>query len=143
MSTIQLHHQQKKQPSETLVKLTEDCITQFGKLNISVNKALEQGRLEGFTDMEIGDMIRHKLLAAGYSKMTVSRSLPLSCKHMEKSTKEGNKMLPNPSQKQQQQLKFTAQIVTKGPNREVINLPVSIHPQLEGKKEVIVSLTLI
>ena len=57
-----------KRPSSTLEQLTEECVSTFGRLNNSVNKALEQGRKEGFADREVGDMIRAKLLAAGIFK---------------------------------------------------------------------------
>jgi hypothetical protein len=91
-----------RKPSKILEKLTDKCVSEFGKLNLAVNKALE--RLEGFEDRRVGDMIRRKMVAAGYSRMTVSRALPPSAKHMEKarnisnsrSHKSGNKMLPNP-----------------------------------------------
>ena len=94
-----------KKPSKILEKLTDKCVLEFGKLNVAVNKALERGRLEGFEDRQVGDMIRRKMIAAGYSRMTVSRALPPSAKHMEKarkninngSNKSGNKMLPKPS----------------------------------------------
>lgn len=90
-----------KKPSKVLEKLIDKCVSEFAKLNIAVNKALERGRLEGFEDRQVGDMIRRKMIAAGYSRMTVSRALPPSAKHMEKarniSPKSGNKMLPKPS----------------------------------------------
>jgi hypothetical protein len=95
-----------KKPSKILEKLTDKCVSEFGKLNVAVNKALERGRLEGFEDRQVGDMIRRKMIAAGYSRMTVSRALPPSAKHMEKarsissstsSSKSGNKMLPKSS----------------------------------------------
>lgn len=90
-----------RRPSKILEKLTDKCVSEFGKLNVAVNKALEQGRKEGFEDRQVGDMIRRKMIAAGYSRMTVSRALPPSAKHMEKARsisnpKSGNKMLPKP-----------------------------------------------
>jgi hypothetical protein len=94
-----------KKPSKTLERLTDKCVSEFGKLNVAVNKALERGRLEGFEDRQVGDMIRRKMVAAGYSRMTVSRALPPSAKHMEKarnvtsSNKFGNKMLPKSDSK--------------------------------------------
>ena len=80
-----------KRPSSTLEQLTEECVSTFGKLNNSVNKALEQGRKEGFADREVGDMIRAKLLAAGYSRMTISRALPPSAKRLEHVNNNNNK----------------------------------------------------
>jgi hypothetical protein len=59
-------------------------VAEFGKLNTVVDEALKQGRKEGFTDRDVGDMTRRKLLTAVYSRMTVSRALPPSAKHMEK-----------------------------------------------------------
>jgi hypothetical protein len=132
-----------KQPSEVLEKLTEECVSQFGKLNISINKTLEQGRIEGFSDIEVGDMIRRKLLSAGYSKMTVSRALPPSAKHLEKARHQfGNKMLPKPKlklkQQQQQEtlttktLEFESIISSKGGNRKYINIPSNLSEELKG-----------
>jgi hypothetical protein len=88
-----------KQPSKTLNKLVDKCVSQFGKLNTTVNAALEQGRKEGFEDRQVGDMIRRKLLAAGYSRMTVSRALPASAKNKPRGKQlaisVSNKMLQN------------------------------------------------
>jgi hypothetical protein len=70
-----------KKPSKILERLTDKCVSEFGKLNKTVNAALERGRIEGFDDREVGNMIRDKLIKAGYSRMTVSRYLPASAKN--------------------------------------------------------------
>ena len=85
-----------KKPSEELQDLISKVSNAFGKLQDTVNLVLKKGTEEGFTHKELGDMIREKMTNAGYSRMTMSRYLPSSAKHMEKSrTKSGNKMLPN------------------------------------------------
>jgi hypothetical protein len=85
-------------------------------------------------------MIRRKLLSAGYSKMTVSRALPPSAKHLEKARHQfGNKMLPKPKLKQQQQemlttktLEFESIISSKGGNRKYVNIPSNLSEELKG-----------
>jgi NAD(P)-dependent dehydrogenase (short-subunit alcohol dehydrogenase family) len=136
----------KKQPSETLIKLTEDCVSQFGKLNITVNKALEQGRLEGFSDMDVGDMIRKKLLAAGYSRMTVSRALPPSAKHIEKSPKRRDRNIllrssDSSNNNNNNMIKFEAVVASKGEGRKIINIPHAFHAQLGDRKKVTVTIS--
>src|SRR5918996_2543896 len=71
-------------------------------LEDSINEALELGRNEGFTDMEIGDLIRAEFKRINRPRMTLSRYLPATAKHMEKARPPsksdfGNKMLPNKS----------------------------------------------
>ena len=78
---------QLQQPSETLREKIHDCvadfkscITGFKKLDDAVKEALVQGRQEGYTDKEIGDMIRKELAAAGISNRTITRYLPAEVK---------------------------------------------------------------
>jgi hypothetical protein len=62
----------------TTLAPTQSCFSSFGKLKDKVNEALEQGKLEGFTDIQTGDMIRQALLQVGFTRMTVTRYLPPS-----------------------------------------------------------------
>jgi hypothetical protein len=82
---VQGSHYNDKRPSKTLEKLIDSCVSDFSKLNKSVNRVLEQGRKEGFSDIETGNLIRRKLIVAGFSDRTARRYLPASAKHMEKS----------------------------------------------------------
>lgn len=71
-----------KKPSKKLEKLIDSCALQLGKTLHVINAALKQGRLEGFDDRTIGDMIKRKMIAAGFTDRTVRRYLPASAKHM-------------------------------------------------------------
>ena len=70
-----------RQPSKKLEKLIANCVNEFAKLNRSVNLALEQGRKEGFTDLEIGKLICHKLITARFSDRIARRYLPSTTEH--------------------------------------------------------------
>jgi type II secretory pathway component PulM len=74
--------QLRQQPSETLREKIQNfvadfksCTTSFKKLEDAVKEALAQGRQEGYTDKEIGDMIRKELAAAGLYQ--IRRMVPL------------------------------------------------------------------
>ena len=114
--SLTVHHHNNnneiKRPSSILEQLTEECVSTFGKLNNSVNKALEQGRKEGFADREVGDMIRTKLLGAGYSRMTISRALPPSAKRLEHANNKHN----NNKRQRNKMLRSSASVV----NDEVV-----------------------
>jgi hypothetical protein len=69
-----------KAPSENLKEKIHACISSFQKLGAAVNEALEQGRKEGFTDREIGKMIRDEMLQAGFERSTIAGYLPSSAK---------------------------------------------------------------
>ena len=76
-----------QQPSETLrekihncVADFKSCITGFTKLDDAVGEALVQGRQEGYSDKQIGDMIRKELAAAGLSNRMITRHLPAEVK---------------------------------------------------------------
>ena len=69
-----------KAPSENLKEKIHACISSFQKLRAAVNEALEQGRKEGFTDREIGKMIRDEMLQAGFERSTITGYLPSSAK---------------------------------------------------------------
>jgi hypothetical protein len=92
-NTIQI---QKKKRSKTLDGLLENLIPDFDKLQPKVDAVFEQGRKEGFSDMETGDLIRNKM-KKNYTDRTIQRVLPASAKHIEhighhKETAEPDKM---------------------------------------------------
>jgi restriction endonuclease Mrr len=78
--TILLEKEKEKAPSKKLKEKIHACISSFQKLGAAVNEALEQGRKEGFTDREIGKMIRDEMLQAGFERSTIAGYLPSSAK---------------------------------------------------------------
>jgi hypothetical protein len=76
----ELHCQKEKAPSKKLKEKIHACISSLQKLGTAVNEALEQGREEGFSDKEIGKMIREEMLQAGFDRSTVAGYLPSSAK---------------------------------------------------------------
>ena len=71
-----------KQKSKKLEQLLIDFGPDFGKLETKKDAVFEQGRKEGFNDMEIGDMIR-SAMKDHYSDRTIRRILPDTAKHTE------------------------------------------------------------
>jgi hypothetical protein len=67
-------------PSEKFKEKIHACMSSFQKLGAAVKEALEQGRIEGFTDREIGKMIRDEMLQAGFERSTIAGYLPSSAK---------------------------------------------------------------
>ena len=89
---------QKKEPSQKLLGIINECVLQggkcifeFGKLGDRLEAAKRQGLAEGFTPIEIGDMIRKKWPKSGYSRMTLSRYLPAEFKHIEFTSNRGDR----------------------------------------------------
>jgi hypothetical protein len=78
--TVSLEKEREKAPSKELKEKVHECISSFQKLGAAVNEALEQGRKEGFTDKEIGKMIRDEMLQAGFERSTIAGYLPSSAK---------------------------------------------------------------
>jgi hypothetical protein len=73
----------KRQPSQKLEKLIIRFVGDIKKLGATIIEILEQGRKEGFTDLEIGDMMREK--ARGHvSDRHIRYLLPPEAKHTEK-----------------------------------------------------------
>lgn len=88
----------KKQASKRLQQIVNKIGIAFMTLEDGISEALELGRKEGFTDMEIGDMIRAEFKRINRPRMTLSRYLPVTAKHMEKARPKsdfGNILLPN------------------------------------------------
>jgi hypothetical protein len=93
------------EPSEELqaliVKVGDVYSEALTGFNNAINKALEQGRKEGFTDIEIGDMMRgeqrrrYLLGLPVYTRQTLALSLPPSAKHMEKARTNSNSKTTN------------------------------------------------
>lgn len=75
-----MEKEKEKAPSKRLKEKIHACIASFQKLGTAVYEALEQGRKEGFTDKEIGKMIREEMLQAGFERSTVASYLPSSAK---------------------------------------------------------------
>jgi hypothetical protein len=78
--TMLLEKQKEKAPSKKLKEKIHACISSFQKLGTAINEVLEQGRKEGFTDKEIGKMIRNEMLQAGFERSTIVGYLPSSAK---------------------------------------------------------------
>lgn len=78
----------KKKPSKELLKAVANIVGSFQKTTIAIEEALSIGRKEGFSDMEIGKMIREEMLAAGYDPRTIRRSLPPTAKQIQKTRKD-------------------------------------------------------
>lgn len=74
---------QKHKPSKDFDKLLSSLGPDFGKLQDKVNACFDKGRNEGFSDMEIGSMIRTEL-KKHYSDRTIRNVLPDTAKHQEK-----------------------------------------------------------
>jgi len=53
-----------------------------------VEKAFITGRSEGFSDKQIGRMIRERMLSVGYDPSTIRRALPISAKDTTKTRKD-------------------------------------------------------
>lgn len=72
-----------KQPSERLVELIDSLKLDLEKfLKPKVDKIFEVGRQEGFTDMEIGNIVRERMKGT-YSINRIRVMLPDSAKHIE------------------------------------------------------------
>jgi len=67
-------------PSDRLKEKIHACVSSFQKLGAAIKEALEQGRKEGFTDREIGKMIRDEMLQVGFERSTIAGYLPSSAK---------------------------------------------------------------
>ena len=87
-----------KKPSKQLQQVITKIGATFMTLEDSINEALKLGRAEGFTDMQIGDMIREEFKRLNRPRMTLSRYLPITAKHEPRGNPQGrisNKLLLN------------------------------------------------
>jgi hypothetical protein len=73
----------KLKPSSKLQAAIHDVVSCFQKTASAIDEAFEIGREEGFTDMEIGNMIRKEMRSVGYNSRTIRRALPSTAKHTE------------------------------------------------------------
>jgi hypothetical protein len=69
-----------KEPSEGLKNLIKTAVSNAKKLRTIVQDAIELGRQEGFTDKEIGEMLREEAKAAGLHRNTILPYLPETTK---------------------------------------------------------------
>lgn len=69
-----------KQPSDRLKEAIVSCASGFKRLRDSIEDTLSIGRAEGFTDIQIGRMIKEEMMKNHYSIRTVQMYLPASAK---------------------------------------------------------------
>ena len=69
-----------KQPSERLQQLINECATGFQKIGQTIELTLKVAREEGFSDKEIGLLIRTRMQRAGLDSSTIRRHLPANLK---------------------------------------------------------------
>lgn len=69
-----------KAPSKKFKDAIADVINGFTKTHNAIVKAFEIGRTEGFSDMEIGNMIKMEMLEAGFTSDHITRMLPDTAK---------------------------------------------------------------
>lgn len=78
---------QKQKPSKKLEQLLADLGPDFSKLETKKDAIFEQGRKEGFSNMEIGDLVRSKM-KEHYSDRTIRRLLPDTAKQQQDHSKQ-------------------------------------------------------
>jgi hypothetical protein len=76
-----------RQPSEELKQKLEGVATSLRNAASLVDEVFTMGRKEGFSDSEIGQMIRDRLSKLGYNPRSIRRLLPPSAKDLTKSRK--------------------------------------------------------
>ena len=77
-----------KQPSKKLKQKLDEVVTHFRNAATLVNEVFTLGREEGFSEKEIGQMIRDRLVQLGYNPRSIRRVLPSSAKDLTKVRKE-------------------------------------------------------
>jgi hypothetical protein len=73
-----------KQPSKKLREKIGEVANHIRNCATAVNEALALGKEEGFSDKEIGLMIREQLKQLGYDPRSIRRALPSSIKDLSK-----------------------------------------------------------
>jgi hypothetical protein len=76
-----------KQPSAKLKKKLDDVATHLVNAASLVDEVFTLGREEGFSDNEIGQMVRDRLSQLGYNPRSIRRLLPSSAKDLTKNRK--------------------------------------------------------
>lgn len=87
-----------KKPSKRLDDLIEALTYDFTKLRDKVDAVFEQGRKEGFEDMQIGKMVRVKM-KEHYSRDTIARVLPATAKQKHVSVRKPDTLDKNQGKK--------------------------------------------
>jgi hypothetical protein len=77
-----------KEPSKKLQGAILNVVRSFQKTSVSIDQAFSIGREEGFDEIEIGNMVRKEMLAAGYNLRTIRRALPPTSKQLQKTRKD-------------------------------------------------------
>lgn len=77
-----------KQPSEKLKQKIDDVAKHFQNCSALVNEAFVWRLEEGFSEKEIGQMIRKQLVQLGYDHRTIRGALPSSAKDISKTRKD-------------------------------------------------------
>lgn len=67
-------------PSDVLRQKIKECIGAFGTTRQKILEAFEIGRKEGFTDMEIGNLVRQAYYASGFKSHGFLEMLPSGAK---------------------------------------------------------------
>jgi hypothetical protein len=80
----------RKYPSKKLRDAINNVVNSFQKTALTIDEVFAIGRKEGFSDIEIGNIVRKEMLAANYDPRTIRRALPSSAKHIEKVRKPKN-----------------------------------------------------
>jgi hypothetical protein len=77
-----------RQPSEELKQKLDDVATHLVNAATLVDEVFTLGRKEGFSEKEIGQMVRNRLVQLGYNPRSIRRLLPPSAKDLTKSRKD-------------------------------------------------------
>lgn len=75
---------ERRQPSQNLINGIDTCLLDGKSLKDKMNEVLALGKAEGFTELEMGDIIRQRSRALGLSSSTIRGYLPAAAKHIEK-----------------------------------------------------------
>jgi hypothetical protein len=73
-----------KQPSKKLKQKLDDVVKHFRNCATVVDEAFALGKEEGFSEKEIGLMMREQLKRLGYNPRSIRRALPSSTKDLSK-----------------------------------------------------------
>jgi hypothetical protein len=77
-----------KQPSKKLLLKLDEVVKNFQNCATLVYEAFTLGKEEGFSEKEIGRMMRENLAKLGYDPRSIRRALPPSAKDMSKTRKD-------------------------------------------------------
>ena len=77
-----------KQPSNELKRLIDEAVKTIHTSAGMVEQAFIKGRSEGFSDQQIGRMIKSHMLSLGYDPSTIRKAIPASAKDTTKTRKD-------------------------------------------------------